>query len=538
MRSTITEVTLALSRWVELSIVGKATVMIMLGLTAARLKVHARASLRHLLLATALATLLVLPLVILAAPNLTIDVPVAQVRESVEVSSAPTSSAAIADPEINSPRLSASDSGSWSAPSWRTLIRSIWILGGMLLIVSLSVDLWRVRQLRRNGLPWTPFRELTQTLASECGLRRPIEVLLHEDIKAPLTCGIWRPAIILPAEAREWTEDDLRRAVVHELEHVRRGDWATQLAARAVCACYWFHPLVWVAWRQLCLEAERACDDAVVQSAEHTDYAEQLVSLSQRLSIARTQPVLGMANRSDLSRRISALLDSGQRRGRAGLSAAVSAMIVAGLVVTAIAPLRAVAQSPKVTITNQELRTRNDDTGRGASTPFDRALFEAAESGNIADIEKLLTAGANVNCALDGDGSPLIAAARNGQLGAVDLLLVRGANPNMPVPGDGNPLIMAAREGHAEIVTLLLDRGSDINQVVPGDENALIQASDEGHLNVVKVLVDRGADVNVRVWVEESGRQTNGEWRTPLSMARKSGHQKVVEYLLSVGARE
>jgi len=538
MRSTITEVALALSRWVELSILGKATLMVMLGLTAARLKGHSRASLRHVLLATTFATLLALPLVVMGAPDLTIEIPAAQVDQSVDVSIAPRSTGDLVKTASNSQPVRTLDSGGWSLPSWRTLIGSIWIAGGVLLIVSLAVDFWRVRRIRRHGLPWMPFRELTQTLATESGLRRPIEVMLHENIKVPLTCGVWHPVIVLPAEAREWAEDDLRRALVHELEHVRRGDWATQLMARMGCACYWFHPLVWVAWRQMCLEAERACDDAVVQSAEHTEYAEQLVSLSQRLSTVHAQPVLGMANRSDLSRRVSALLDSGQRRGRAGLAAAASAIIVAGLVVTALAPLRVVAQSTHVNVAEQEQRTRTDETGKSASTPFDRALFDAAEKGNTSDIEKLLSAGANVNCALDGDGSPLIGAARNGHRAAVDLLLERGADPNMLVPGDGNPLIMAAREGHAEIVVALLDRGAKVNQIVPGDENALIQASSEGHLEVVKLLVGRGADVNARVWAEQSGRQSDGEWRTPLSMARKSGHTEVVAYLLSVGARE
>ena len=108
----------------------------------------------------------------------------------------------------------------------------------------------------------------------------------------------------------------------------------------------------------------------------------------------------------------------------------------------------------------------------------------------------------------------------------------------MPVRGDGNPLIMAAGAGHAEIVVLLLDRGANIDQVVPGDENALIQASSQGHLDVVKVLVGRGADVNARVRVERSGQQPNGEWRTPLSIARKGGHSEVIAYLLSLGVRE
>jgi beta-lactamase regulating signal transducer with metallopeptidase domain len=49
--------------------------------------------------------------------------------------------------------------------------------------------------------------------------------------------------IVLPADARAW-DADLRRAIVHELEHVTRGDWAVHMAARAVCAAYWLHPLV------------------------------------------------------------------------------------------------------------------------------------------------------------------------------------------------------------------------------------------------------------------------------------------------------
>ena len=97
---------------------------------------------------------------------------------------------------------------------------------------------------------------------------------------------------------------------------------------------------------------------------------------------------------------------------------------------------------------------------------------------------------------------------------------------------------MAAREGHEEVVRLLLDRGASIDRVVPGDENALIQASGAGQLRVVKLLISRGADVNARVWATLVRDGSKGEWRTPLSMARKGGHGVVVDYLLSVGARD
>jgi ankyrin repeat protein len=278
-----------------------------------------------------------------------------------------------------------------------------------------------------------------------------------------------------------------------------------------------------MAWRRLCLEAERACDDAVIVREQPTEYAGQLVSLARRLSKPHMQHALGMANRSDLSTRVSALLDGSQRRGRVGLVAAVSAIAVASLVVLAIAPVRAVAQSV---------------SSARRPAPLDRALYEAAEEGDLDAINALLNAGANVNCTIPGDGSPLIGAARKGRLEAVRLLLDRGANPNLSVRGDGNPLIMAARDGHVNVVALLLDRGALIDEIVPEDENALIQASERGRLEVVKVLVTRRANVNARAWAEPASERLNGEWRTPLSMARKGGHDAVVAFLLASGARD
>ena len=88
--------------------------------------------------------------------------------------------------------------------------------------------------------------------------------------------------------------------------------------ARAVCIVYWFHPLVWIAWRRLALEAERACDDAVLGHSEATAYADQLVGLAERLSRKARIALPAMANRADLTARVRAVLDGEHRRGRAG----------------------------------------------------------------------------------------------------------------------------------------------------------------------------------------------------------------------------
>ena len=159
-----------------------------------------------------------------------------------------------------------------------------------------------------------------------------------------MTYGILRPVIMLPLDATVWSEEELCRAMIHELEHVRRGDWLSQFMARMVRALYWFHPLVWIAWRRLSLEAERACDDAVLRRSEATAYANQLVLLAERLASTATPPLLAMAACRDLSTRVRAVLDGAQARGRAGALPVATAIVAAALFIAAVAPLRAVRQ--------------------------------------------------------------------------------------------------------------------------------------------------------------------------------------------------
>jgi len=566
MMSLVAEAAVAIGSSIELLLIAQATVLFGLGFAATRLAGRTRASVRHVVLASTFLAVLALPVASGLVPRVAVDVPVPASSDHSSSLQTDAASAAPLNATRSIPAAPAPSRGiAWSLPGWLELLGILWIAGAALTLTPLVVAVAHLARLRRDAIPCLRFAEETRVLAADADLRGDVEIVCHEAIRAPMTCGLLRHTIVLPSDARSWSRADIRRALIHELEHVRRNDWCVQLLARAVCAMYWFHPLAWAARRQLSLEAERACDDAVLETAEGTDYAEQLVQLASRLSHASRLPILAMANRSDLSARVSALLDPRQRRGRAGARTVLTAAGIAGLVVVSIAPLRAVA-APEVHSTARPEQASSQDDVSSA----DRALYRAARRGDLERIAQLLDAGANVDCAIDGDGSPLIAAARAGRLDAVALLLDRGATPDLAVPGDGNPLIMAAREGHVDVVALLLDRGAAIDEVVPADENALIQASGNGQLPVVKLLVSRGADVNARVWADVwtgeasigvaggvrggvsggvaggvpggvasgvSGGPT-GEWRTPLGMARRAGHSAVVAFLLSAGARE
>jgi beta-lactamase regulating signal transducer with metallopeptidase domain len=544
MNDAFARALIAIGSSTEVSILVKATLIMMVGLAATQVAARARASVRHMLLASAFGAVLLLPIALMLVPAAAIPIFVNVVPGASAVQpSAPRPSALVSAGDTSDQSL-ITDRSDVATPSLSTVLRVAWATGCAFFVVSLGLSLRRLSRIRRRAYPWPDRHSLVDTVAAEIGLRRRVLLALDDEVMTPITCGTRRPAVILPSDATTWSNADIRRALMHEMAHVRRNDWAMQLVARAACALYWFHPLVWKLWREFCLEAERACDDAVLSTADHADYADQLVKLARRMSAASTAMTLTMASRNDLSTRVSAILDDAQKRGPVGMLPIMTTATAALMMAFALAPLRAIEtprerESMRAAVPEQTTQiTQTVPQPRARVSALDRALFEAAQSGDIAEITALLNAGANANAAIPGDGSPLMAAASGGHLAAVRFLLDRGVDPNLAVGGDGTALIVASRAGHAAVAALLLDRGADFEQVVPGDENALIQASGSGKIEGVRLLVSRGANVNARVWADRSYPTATGEWRSPLSMAKRGRHQAVVEYLISVGAIE
>ena len=339
MTPSIVEGILAVSGSLAAAILVKVTVTMALALVLVRLARGSRAAVRHAVLAAAFGAILALPAASILAPPIRIAL-----RD--RIASPPLAAAIGAAPRIGSAAATvrippAPPRPSAFSPS--AFLMAAWLAGAMLSLLPLVLGLRQVRRLRRSGLPWRRGESIAEALARETGVRRRVNVLVHEALPGPMTCGLVRPAIILSPDAPAWTGEELNRALVHELEHVRRGDWLSQCLARAVCALYWFHPLVWMAWRRLELEAERSCDDAVLERSEATAYADQLVGLARRLTMAARSPSLAMANRTDLAERVRAVLDSRRSRGRAGMLPVALVCAGAALLVVAVSPLTMIA---------------------------------------------------------------------------------------------------------------------------------------------------------------------------------------------------
>lgn len=355
-----------------LSLLLKVTLVLGAALAGTWIARRSRAAVRHLLLASSFAMLLVLPAASVLSPAVDLIVPRAmeaaifplEFVEPADVAGARASSSATSGAAAGLPEP-------WNWPSMSEVTTAIWAAGALVFLLPVAFGLWQVRVLRRTALPWPTGQALTITLAQAAGVNRRVDILLHESLPGPMTSGTLSPAIFLPADAASWPRADLTRAIVHELEHVKRLDWLTQCVARVTAAAYWFHPVVWFAWRRFALEAERACDDAVLSGSntDDTEYADQLVHLAQKLSASPAQLHLAMASRRDLSARIRAVLDSGQARGRAGRQVVLLAWTTAVMLVAIVSPLRLQAGAVQVA----------SPSASGQATRYDVATVKSCE---------------------------------------------------------------------------------------------------------------------------------------------------------------
>ncbi len=157
-----------------------------------------------------------------------------------------------------------------------------------------------------------------------------------------------------------------------------------------------------------------------------------------------------------------------------------------------------------------------------ASMAMAGPLGNAAKAGDIAEIERLLDEGADVN--ESGLATPLFYAIQYKHTDAVRLLIERGADVNKASTW-GTPLNEAAKQGNAEIVGLLLGQGADHTVTAAEGLTPLHSAASSGSVEATQYLLDHGADVNALTTFEEP----------PIHYARLNEHEAVAQLLIENG---
>src|SRR5207247_10882194 len=130
-------------------------------------------------------------------------------------------------------------------------------------------------------------KEVRQLFETMFPFRRRPRLLVSPLVRVPLSCGVLKPAVVLPASLCEpEARTPLRWVFAHELAHLRRRDAVACLLVGVALAVYWFVHWLWALRRRVRLCQEYIADAAAVAEAgPPEDYAEFLLAWS-------TAPVL------------------------------------------------------------------------------------------------------------------------------------------------------------------------------------------------------------------------------------------------------
>jgi beta-lactamase regulating signal transducer with metallopeptidase domain len=211
-----------------------------------------------------------------------------------------------------------------------------WLCGLTLMLARLARGLYGLDRMRRAASLLASWRPTVEREAARLGIRRAIAIC-EGAVDSPLALGWLRPVIMLPLGwAAQLPAQVVEAAILHELVHIRRHDFAINVLQHVVEALFFFHPSVWWLSRQVRRERELCCDQIVADAhLDPLDYAAALVALEQQRKLGSALPEHGLsvaAARGELSARVEHILERrGQRRPQApqrGLAGAVAALLL------------------------------------------------------------------------------------------------------------------------------------------------------------------------------------------------------------------
>ena len=199
---------------------------------------------------------------------------------------------------------------------WTPWLALAWLGGAAAMLARAGSRVMEAEKLRRRCKPLEneAVLQFIEEARRKLGLARRIQVVVTERLTSPAVMGLLAPVLILPLSlVTTLPPGQLQLILLHELAHIRRGDYLVNLCQLLAESLLFFNPAVWWISRQIRQEREACCDAmAIAQAGERLQYARTLAQVAGEALAAA--PAFGdRRNPSGLKDRIQRLLVPGYR---------------------------------------------------------------------------------------------------------------------------------------------------------------------------------------------------------------------------------
>lgn len=216
-----------------------------------------------------------------------------------------------------------------------------YLCGLIFLMMRLAAGLFLVRRMQRacTTLDETNWMNQLNYWQDRLAVKQPVKLMSSSQTRVPITTGWLYPYILIPENlAASSSERRVEAILLHELAHIKRGDYFWQVNMALAESIYWCNPLMWFFRRAVRNLSERACDDACVYWMRDADaYAQALLEMASALTKRPVStPGLAMVRTTKLGDRLHRLHhNTGRPHCKLSFRAAAMSTIV-GILFTAL----------------------------------------------------------------------------------------------------------------------------------------------------------------------------------------------------------
>ncbi len=195
-------------------------------------------------------------------------------------------------------------------------IVSLWFIGVVILLLKyLGALAWMFRLRSLSEPAEEKYQDLLVKLCRKMKLKRFVDLAISLKIKSPVLTGHIKPIIMFPAGLlSKMSLKELEAVLMHEIAHVKRNDYITNLIFGFVELLFFYHPAVWWISSSLKTEREHACDDLAIQAGvDKLIFAKTITGLSISHEKERVPGLAFSGKQHKLKHRINRLINSNMK---------------------------------------------------------------------------------------------------------------------------------------------------------------------------------------------------------------------------------
>lgn len=224
----------------------------------------------------------------------------------------------------------------------------LYLLGIFFLLLRFGYNFYSVNRLKRQTIEGIApaWMQKLETWKIQYDINKQVKLLLTRHINVPMVIGILKPVILVPvATINHLGTDEMEAILLHELAHIKRNDYFSNIIQVFIETILFFNPFTWLISAQVRREREHCCDDFVVNhTTAPLPYAKALAALE-----TYRQNTLAMAatgNNHFLLHRIKRIMEM-KNRNISYSQLLLTVLVATGLIASLFWLTPAIAQSKK-----------------------------------------------------------------------------------------------------------------------------------------------------------------------------------------------